>query len=123
MWFFFFKQKTAYYLRISDWSSDVCSSDLASLIRSRGVMESSELQNRRMPVRPSAMLPASPDSSTAATGDQAATDGVSVLEVCSAADSSENLATKPDSGGRPVISRAQATKDMPRKARDRKRVV
>src|SRR3546814_4714797 len=26
--FFFFKQKTAYVLRISDWSSDVCSSDL-----------------------------------------------------------------------------------------------
>src|SRR3546814_8339069 len=31
MWcaFFFFKQKTAYEMRISDWSSDVCSSDLA----------------------------------------------------------------------------------------------
>src|SRR3546814_7166510 len=27
--FFFFKQKTAYEVRISDWSSDVCSSDLA----------------------------------------------------------------------------------------------
>src|SRR3546814_15346329 len=31
MWcFFFFKQKTAYEMRISDWSSDVCSSDLRS---------------------------------------------------------------------------------------------
>src|SRR3546814_2423253 len=29
-YFFFFKQKTAYEMRISDWSSDVCSSDLAS---------------------------------------------------------------------------------------------
>src|SRR3546814_11025393 len=28
MHFFFFKQKTAYEMRISDWSSDVCSSDL-----------------------------------------------------------------------------------------------
>src|SRR3546814_3847056 len=28
---FFFKQKTAYEMRISDWSSDVCSSDLACL--------------------------------------------------------------------------------------------
>src|SRR3546814_2240750 len=28
MMFFFFKQKTAYVMRISDWSSDVCSSDL-----------------------------------------------------------------------------------------------
>src|SRR3546814_1587049 len=39
--FFFFKQKTAYEMRISDWSSDVCSSDLingtipAPLIRLR----------------------------------------------------------------------------------------
>src|SRR3546814_6149328 len=30
MYFFFFKQKTAYEMRISDWSSDVCSSDLIS---------------------------------------------------------------------------------------------
>src|SRR3546814_4882956 len=33
--FFFFKQKTAYELRISDWSSDVCSSDLL-LARGQG---------------------------------------------------------------------------------------
>src|SRR3546814_8089665 len=31
---FFFKQKTAYEMRISDWSSDVCSSDLAIARRS-----------------------------------------------------------------------------------------
>src|SRR3546814_19018762 len=31
MYFFFFKQKTAYEMRISDWSSDVCSSDLGVL--------------------------------------------------------------------------------------------
>src|SRR3546814_13660688 len=30
LFFFFFKQKTAYDMRISDWSSDVCSSDLIS---------------------------------------------------------------------------------------------
>src|SRR3546814_6428819 len=30
MCFFFFKQKTAYEMRISDWSSDVCSSDLGA---------------------------------------------------------------------------------------------
>src|SRR3546814_5055831 len=30
MWFFFFKQKTAYDMRISDWTSDVCSSDLVT---------------------------------------------------------------------------------------------
>src|SRR3546814_9831536 len=32
---FFFKQKTAYEMRISDWSSDVCSSDLHVEVRSR----------------------------------------------------------------------------------------
>src|SRR3546814_2333296 len=37
--FFFFKQKTAYEMRISDWSSDVCSSDLS-------IKESMEKQMR-----------------------------------------------------------------------------
>src|SRR3546814_2079798 len=39
VWFvdvFFFKQKTAYEMRISDWSSDVCSSDLSSTYPVRG---------------------------------------------------------------------------------------
>src|SRR3546814_4687212 len=30
--FFFFKQKTAYEMRLSDWSSDVCSSDLGEVL-------------------------------------------------------------------------------------------
>src|SRR3546814_5710620 len=34
--FFFFKQKTAYEMRISDWSSDVCSSDLAEQAKGPG---------------------------------------------------------------------------------------
>src|SRR3546814_5218001 len=34
--FFFFKQKTAYELRISDWSSDVCSSDLYPVASATG---------------------------------------------------------------------------------------
>src|SRR3546814_10908495 len=33
MFFFFFKHKTAYEMRISDWSSDVCSSDLRHAVR------------------------------------------------------------------------------------------
>src|SRR3546814_5579689 len=33
--FCFFKQKTAYDVRISDWSSDVCSSDLAQIVPAR----------------------------------------------------------------------------------------
>src|SRR3546814_2803154 len=36
MVFFCFKQKTAYELRISDWSSDVCSSDLLDLLEVMG---------------------------------------------------------------------------------------
>src|SRR3546814_7889538 len=39
--FFFFKQKTAYEMRISDWSSDVCSSDLA---RKHGVSQADVYQ-------------------------------------------------------------------------------
>src|SRR3546814_17445554 len=35
LFFFFFKQKTAYEMRISDWSSDVCSSDLGAADRTR----------------------------------------------------------------------------------------
>src|SRR3546814_5987738 len=36
--FFFFKQKTAYEMRISDWSSDVCPSDLAVQAQARRAM-------------------------------------------------------------------------------------
>src|SRR3546814_10902932 len=39
--FFFFKQKTAYELRISDWSSDVCSSDLICVARTRLLVHAS----------------------------------------------------------------------------------
>src|SRR3546814_8525392 len=38
--FFFFKQKTAYEMRISDWSSDVCSSDLDENPEGTGERES-----------------------------------------------------------------------------------
>src|SRR3546814_676525 len=37
--FFFFKQKTAYEMRISDWSSDVCSSDLAAVVGEKKARE------------------------------------------------------------------------------------
>src|SRR3546814_15332147 len=39
MSFFFFKQKTAYEMRISDWSSDVCSSDLRSRAHARAMTD------------------------------------------------------------------------------------
>src|SRR3546814_11245267 len=42
IFFFFFKQKTAYEMRISDWSSDVCSSDLLKWIRSISTQSAEE---------------------------------------------------------------------------------
>src|SRR3546814_10225715 len=52
LFFFVFKQKTAYEMRISDWSSDVCSSDLhaemdAKLVRLR---PRKNLHDRQQPV-------------------------------------------------------------------------
>src|SRR3546814_16750103 len=45
--FFFFKQKTAYDMRISDWSSDVCSSDLSGRCRDAADGESRRLRRDR----------------------------------------------------------------------------
>src|SRR3546814_4994005 len=45
--FFFFKQKTAYEMRISDWSSDVCSSDLPRLHRGGDDREEKQRLRRR----------------------------------------------------------------------------
>src|SRR3546814_2556833 len=49
-WLFFVKQKTAYEMRISDWSSDVCSSDLAGL--DRGVAAAMLHQGRHATEQP-----------------------------------------------------------------------
>src|SRR3546814_20767748 len=56
--FFFFKQKTAYELRISDWSSDVCSSDLTVCpsFRRRLPAHCSDRTGRERPV-PSPLRP------------------------------------------------------------------
>src|SRR3546814_13506297 len=45
VYFVFFKQKTAYEMRISDWSSDVCSSDLAARHRLNQVLDYIEATN------------------------------------------------------------------------------
>src|SRR3546814_1335940 len=47
--FFFFKQKTAYEMRISDWSSDVCSSDLQNIPKSR--IKGAEISVEAQPIR------------------------------------------------------------------------
>src|SRR3546814_5556728 len=43
---FFFKQKTAYEMRISDWSSDVCSSDLGGMIDKATFLRQQPVQER-----------------------------------------------------------------------------
>src|SRR3546814_9506424 len=44
--FFFFKQKTAYEMRISDWSSDVCSSDLDREHAAQRLLEARNIADR-----------------------------------------------------------------------------
>src|SRR3546814_17070174 len=46
LFFFFFKQKTAYEMRISDWSSDVCSSDLVPGRKNSELRLGAILENR-----------------------------------------------------------------------------
>src|SRR3546814_1029873 len=60
MFVFFFKQKTAYEMRISDWSSDVCSSDLRALPEERARSLAKE-GRRRLPAGTAlALRPAQP---------------------------------------------------------------
>src|SRR3546814_3501991 len=47
MFFFFFKQKTAYEMRISYWSSDVCSSDLKAWVAGQTVHHDSHVLGAR----------------------------------------------------------------------------
>src|SRR3546814_399375 len=51
MFFFFFKQKTAYEMRISDWSSDVCSSDLRVPYGEDGARNIISLTNTKIMLR------------------------------------------------------------------------
>src|SRR3546814_4178771 len=55
----FFKQKTAYEMRISDWSSDVCSSDLCQVV---ALLQAADvLRPRRDPVDAGAMVAVNDD--------------------------------------------------------------
>src|SRR3546814_8107313 len=51
---FFFKHKTAYEMRISDWSSDVCSSDLGHAHRGRGGRQAPGRSDHPADLRPAA---------------------------------------------------------------------
>src|SRR3546814_15202350 len=57
VYFFFFKQKTAYEMRISDWSSDLCSSDLKRPSPRRPPPSRPRTSPRHPPPRPSPRPP------------------------------------------------------------------
>src|SRR3546814_1028548 len=59
--FFFFKQKTAYEMRISDWSSDVCSSDLLALWQASMRFGPALRPGRAIPVSKAALIANSAD--------------------------------------------------------------
>src|SRR3546814_5545158 len=60
MLFFFFKQKTAYEMRISDWSSDVCSSDLGGAGAADALVDLGEGMHRHV-AGPGQFLPRGQD--------------------------------------------------------------
>src|SRR3546814_17225717 len=71
VYFFFFKQKTAYEMRISDWSSDVCSSDLADAHKpSRTAAARPAPRTARRAPRP----PTAPDKRASGTAQRGADD-------------------------------------------------
>src|SRR3546814_10827250 len=90
--FFFFKQKTAYEMRISDWSSDVCSSDL----RNSGA---SGVPQRRLP------WPTGPPSrDTPVTGTTLAIrDGNHASAARQSVVTGKSVSVRVDLGGRRII--------------------
>src|SRR3546814_4140318 len=89
--FFFFKQKTAYEMRISDWSSDVCSSDLSS---------GGSLPNAASPPSASRLISRSTRASARLSGLDAsnARDRKSVVE-------GKSVSVRVDFGGRRIIKK------------------
>src|SRR3546814_2794244 len=67
--FFFFKQKTAYEMRISDWSSDVCSSDLRRiLLQANRAKTTAEKIKTFLQLRPQHLVPELPRNGEPRTG-------------------------------------------------------
>src|SRR3546814_11187472 len=101
--FFFFKQKTAYELRISDWSSDVCSSDLLRAVEAVVAWRSTRSARRSTasgtPTRRAASaMPASAAGSPSNSASVAARDRKSVVE-------GESVSVRVDLGGRRIIKK------------------
>src|SRR3546814_1433372 len=96
--FFFFKQKTAYEMRISDWSSDVCSSDLAARIsrsqpsfQARTSASMRDVRSRRRGAPPTAPM-------TARWNPRSRSDRKSVVE-------GKSVSVRVDLGGRRIIKK------------------
>src|SRR3546814_18186846 len=108
---FFFKQKTAYEMRISDWSSDVCSSDLSRRRRipspsttwSSCGAATAAMQGRLRALR--SMLSGSPGSPGSASTDR--TDRKSVVE-------GKRVSVRVDLGGRRIIKKKKRDTHVPK---------
>src|SRR3546814_12529737 len=84
--FFFFKQKTAYEMRISDWSSDVCSSDLNGSRRARehvshGALPSSARATKMLPPCGSALAASRTGTVARMSPDCASDDGAAAIRM------------------------------------------
>src|SRR3546814_14051996 len=105
--FFFFKQKTAYEMRISDWSSDVCSSDLVVRRRDRPPgRRRHQADADRTAVRPDQTgrepPQAGPGDEPGHTGAAGQADRKSVVE-------GKSVSVRVDLGGRRILKKTNST--------------
>src|SRR3546814_15860644 len=109
--FFFFKQKTAYEMRISDWSSDVCSSDLQNKMQYDKVVDFVEDAKRNgARVLCGGEAPDSPGFFYPVTIVADATDGMRIVDEEQFGDrksvvSGKSVSVRVDHGGRRIIKK------------------
>src|SRR3546814_15183916 len=101
--FFFFKQKTAYEMRISDWSSDVCSSDLHGTGGAEGIARLGTTVRRRRARLPARRLLRRPGHDRGHAADGA--DRKSVV-------SGKSVSVRVDLGGRRIIKKNQSHSNL-----------
>src|SRR3546814_13270040 len=111
--FFFFKQKTAYEMRISDWSSDVCSSDLTSSAELHGRAVGDDEEQCLLVAADDLIVEIDPDDGVGAqvrgalaqVGDGLVLDRKSVVE-------GKSVSVRVDHGGRRIMNKKITTKDI-----------
>src|SRR3546814_19543353 len=115
---FFFKQKTAYEMRISDWSSDVCSSDLPRLHIRRGAVHgrsASSIPSSLSPKHGSESQPEAARSSSRLGSDRRESDDLR----CPRATGPKSAAPLPHAMAAPFLAQLRQSTS---RWRDRKRV-